>query len=98
MSTPETNDAPDLVTVMATDDPSLFPVLQSLLEAEGIRCVIANQVAQDVIGMGRLVTGFNPVIGPALLQVAPEDLDAARELIAHHISASEGDIDSEAVL
>jgi len=30
--------------------------------------------------------------------VAPEDLEAARELIGHHISASEGETERETVL
>ncbi len=78
-----------MVTVLATDDPSLFPVLRSLLEAEGIPCAVTNDVTQDFIGLGRLVTGFNTVIGSAELQVAPENVEAARALIAQHVAPDE---------
>ena len=87
--TPPVPGAPDLVTILETNDPSLLPVLQSLLQAEGIPCVVTNEVAQDFIGYGRLVTGFNPVIGPAHLQVAPENVEAARALIAFHVAPTD---------
>ncbi len=75
----------DMVTVLESTDPTLIPVVRALLEAEGIRCMVENERLQDLIGGGRIVTGYNIVVGPAYLQVAPEDEEAARALIAQHL-------------
>lgn len=81
---------PVLVTVLETHDPLLTPVVQSLLEAEGIPCSVLNEFTQDLIG-SRLVLGYNPVLGPIRVQVEAQHEEAARELIAHHLSAAEVD-------
>ena len=78
-----------LVTVLKTTDPMLMPVVRSLLEAEGIPCTASNEVLQDVMGGGRLGTGFSVIVGPMVLQVASEDEDEARALIAHHMASRE---------
>lgn len=84
----ETSEAPQaLVTVLETTDATLIPVVRSLLEAEGIACTPANEVSQDMLGWGRLGVGYNPLLGPAFLQVALADEEAARALIAHHFAA-----------
>ena len=80
-----------LVTVIETSDATLIPVVRSLLEAEGIPCTIANEMSQDMLGWGRLGVGYNPLLGPALLQVALADEEAARALIAHHFAASDNE-------
>lgn len=85
---------PDLVTVLESKDPTLWPVVKALLEAEGIECCVENEHMQDLIGLGRFGTGFNPIVGPVYLQVAPEDEAAARELIEHHIASLETESES----
>jgi hypothetical protein len=84
----------ELVTVLESPDPTLLPVVRSLLEAEGIRCWIENEALQDLIGGGRMVTGFNPIVGPAYIQVAPEDEEAARALIAHRFPSAETEVEN----
>jgi hypothetical protein len=74
----------DLVTVFKTSDAATIKVVKSLLEAEGIRCVLQGQGIQDLLGLGRAGTGFNLAVGPVLVQVRPEDADAARELVEAH--------------
>lgn len=71
----------ELVTLGTGVDPMLFPVLHSLLESEGIACLMTNEGAQDAVGIST----------PARLQVALKDAEAARELIAHHIAALDVD-------
>ena len=81
---------PAMVTVLETHDALLTPVVKSLLEAEGIPCVVYNEFPQDLIG-SRLVLGYNPLLGPMRVEVAAEHADAARELVDHHLSAAEAD-------
>ena len=79
-----------LVTVLESADATLIPVVRSLLEAEGIPCVVENDVLQDTIGGGRFGMGFNPAVGPVHVRVAPEDEEAARALLAHRVEATGG--------
>lgn len=81
---------PEPVTVLETYDPLLPPVVQSLLEAEGIPCFVLNEFTQDLIG-GRMLLGGNPILGPIRIEVEAGQAEAARELIAHHISTIETD-------
>ena len=37
---------------------------------------------QDLFTVGRMGTGFNPIAGPVELQIAPEDEEQARDLLA----------------
>jgi predicted ATP-dependent serine protease len=81
----------ELVTVLETADPTLIPVVRSLLEAEGIPCTVEFERMQDLIGGGRMGTGYNVILGPTHLQVAPEDVEAARALIEHHVASMENE-------
>ncbi len=83
--------AEELVTVLESTDPTLWPVVKSLLESEGIECWVENERMQDLVGVGRVLMGYNPITGPAYLQVAPKDEEAARALIAHHIASLESE-------
>ena len=77
--------APDaLVAVLQTSDATLMPVVRSLLEAEGIRCYVGNDVLQDLLAGGRIGMGYNIAVGSMVLRVAASDAEAARALIAHH--------------
>ncbi len=78
------------VTVLKSSDPMLIPVVRSLLEAEGIACTVGNDVLQDLMGGGRMGTGYSVIAGPMFLQVASGDDAEARALIAHHLASPEG--------
>ena len=84
----DTPDEPTMVTVLETHDALLTPVVKSMLEAEGIPCVVLNEFPQDLIG-SRLVLGYNPLLGPMRVQVEAQYAEAARELIASQLSAAE---------
>lgn len=81
---------PEPVTVLETYDPLLPPVVQSLLEAEGIPCFVLNEFTQDLIG-SRVLLGGNRILGPIRIEVDAQHEEAARELIEHHISTIETD-------
>lgn len=81
---------PTMVTVLETHDALLTPVVKSMLEAEGIPCVVLNEFPQDLIG-SRLVLGYNPLLGPMRVQVESQHAEAARDLIALQLSPAETD-------
>lgn len=69
------------VTVLRTGDPTLLLMAKSLLQAAGIACSAKGEGLQDLFAAGRLGTGFNPLIGPAEIQVSSADETAAREIL-----------------
>ena len=85
---PSMND--ELVAVFDSDQESEAMVVRGLLESAGIDAIIAGYDApQDVL----------PGVGGVTVRVAPEDAEAARQLIADYRAegaAEEGELNSEA--
>lgn len=84
------------VTVYETGDPSSIAFAKSLFESEGVKCYVKGEGLQDLFAGGRFGTGFNPVIGPAAIQVDEKDVEKARDLLSQveqgKFELSEGDI------
>jgi hypothetical protein len=75
--------APDLelVRVFVTGDAALIPFVKSLLEGEGIDHFVRGEGLQDLFGWGRMVSGFNYIVGPAEFWVRADDAERARGLL-----------------
>ena len=71
----------DLVTVLETGDPSLLLVTKSLLDVEGVPSFVEGVGVYEGLGAGR-IAGADMPMGPGRLRVRPQDVDAARELLA----------------
>lgn len=71
----------DTVVVFETNDPAAMIVAKSLLESEEIPFVSVGDRAQDLIGVGRLFAGSNPLVGPMRIEVPREHEDAARRIL-----------------
>ncbi|MDQ1258048.1 MAG: hypothetical protein QG656_2657 [Candidatus Hydrogenedentes bacterium] len=69
-------------TVLETGDSALLAVAQSLLDSVGIHYVVQGEIVKDLIGQGRLGTGFNPLTGPAAILVMPEDVEDALDILS----------------
>ena len=69
----------NLVTVLAEEDPGRLALAESLLMDADIPYIKKGDQVQDLFGGGRI--GFNPVVGPVLLQVAEEHAEEARALL-----------------
>lgn len=69
----------NLVTVLAEDDPGRLALAESLLMDGEIPYVKKGDQVQDLFGGGRI--GFNPVVGPVLLQVTQDRAEEARALL-----------------
>lgn len=70
-----------LVPVFQTGDAALIAFARSLLEADGIEYMVRADGLQDLVGWGRLGSGFNLITGPAEFVVREEDAQRARELL-----------------
>ena len=69
-------------TVLKTGNIALIAVAQSLLESAGIEYFVKGEGLQDLFGLGRMGTGFNPIAGPIELQVDKSSADEARVLLS----------------
>jgi Putative prokaryotic signal transducing protein len=72
----------DLVVVFQTGDAVALAFAKAALESEGIRFVTQGEGVQDLIGVGRLPSGFNFAAGPVRIHVDRADAARARELLA----------------
>jgi len=77
----KTHERGDPVTVLETGDPALLAVAKSLLEEAGIQYFAKGEAVQDLFGVGRFGSGFNPFTGPVQLQVAVSDAEEAKRLL-----------------
>lgn len=77
---PPTPEEPELelVTVLEARDPGLLAVVRSLLDGAGIPFLVKGERIQNLITPG-LPGG---IVGPAEVQVARRDAEAAREILA----------------
>ena len=75
------------VPVFTARDATSLPVIESLLESNGIPFSVVNELAQDFLAWGRAGVGYNPVIGPPVVRVPSEREQEARELIEASASA-----------
>jgi len=71
----------DLVSIYRPDDAGAMAIAKSLLENEGIKYYVKNEILQELFGAGRFGTGYNPIFGPSYLQVSQDDAETAREIL-----------------
>lgn len=71
----------ELVTVLETGDASLLLVTKSLLDVEGVPSFVEGVGVYEGLGAGR-IAGSDLPMGPGKLRVRPENVEAARELLA----------------
>jgi len=77
----EKEDNERLVTVFETGNEAIVAVVKSLLDEAQIKYLAQGAGVQDLFGVGVIGTGFNPITGPVVFQVMPEDAEYARELL-----------------
>lgn len=77
----EKEDHERLVTVFETGNEAIVAVVKSILDEAKIKYLAQGDGVQDLFGVGVIGTGFNPVTGPVVFQVMPEDASYAKELL-----------------
>lgn len=77
----EKEDHERLVAVFETGNEAIVAVVKSLLDEAQIKYLAQGDGVQDLFGVGVIGTGFNPITGPVVFQVMPEDAEYARELL-----------------
>ncbi len=77
----EKEDHENLVTVYATGNEAIVSVVKSVLDEAQIRYIAQGEGVQDLFGVGVIGTGFNPITGPVIFKVMPEDEEYAKELL-----------------
>ncbi len=77
----EKEDHEKLVTVFETGNEAIVALVKSMLDEAKIRYLAQGEGVQDLFDVGVLGTGFNPITGPVVFQVMPEDVEYARELL-----------------
>lgn len=70
----------DFVTIFESGNPALIAMAKSLLESAEIQYFVNGEQLQDLFG-GRMVYGFNPVIGATEIQVAEDEVEEALTLL-----------------
>lgn len=69
------------VTIFSTGNEAVESVVKSILDEANIKYVVRGENVENLFGVGVIGTGFNPVTGPIEIQVMPEDVEYARELL-----------------
>ncbi len=89
-------DPGDVETVFATGDPVLLMTATSLLDAAGIPYFTRGEGTQDLLGLGRLGTGFSILAGPMEIRVGARRSQEAADLLREaEIEPAEVDGDQE---
>ena len=70
-----------LVTIFSTGNHGLIALAKSILDDAKIGYYAKNENSEDLIGIGVVGTGYNPVIGPIELQVLEENAEEAKKLL-----------------
>ena len=71
----------ELVTVFESSDAALLALAKAALDDAGIRYVAEGEALQDLFGVGRLFSGYNPITGSPRIRVTAENAERARELL-----------------
>jgi len=71
-----------LVCIFSTGNQAQIAVAKSLLDGADIRYMVKNEGVQDLLGFGRMGTGYNPLTGPIEIWVDEKDEFQAKEIIS----------------
>jgi hypothetical protein len=69
------------VTVFESGHEGLIALAKSMLDEANIQYVVKGEGVENLLGVGVMGTGFNPVTGAIQIQVLEEKAEEARELL-----------------
>ena len=89
---PEDEETVKLTTVLATGNPAIIAMAKSLLDDANIRYFVKGEGLQEWFVLGRIGTGFNPIIGRVQIQVLKDDEEVARKVLEDLEESSSEDV------
>lgn len=69
------------VTVFESGHEGVIALAKSMLDEAGIEYVVKGEGVENLLGVGVMGTGFNPVTGAIQIQVLENKANEARELL-----------------
>ena len=69
------------VTVFESGHDGVIAVAKSMLDEAGIEYSVKGEGVENLLGVGVVGTGFNPVTGAVQIQVLAHNAEQARELL-----------------
>ncbi|OIP95667.1 hypothetical protein AUK40_05835 [Candidatus Wirthbacteria bacterium CG2_30_54_11] len=70
-----------LVSICSTPDIALLALARATLDEVGIKYMVKGEQLQNVLGLGTLGMGYNPIAGPAEIFILAKNAKQAHELI-----------------
>ncbi len=70
-----------LISICSTPDIALMAIARATLDEAGIKYMVKGEQLQNVLGLGTLGMGYNPIAGPAEIFVLKRDALRAHELL-----------------
>lgn len=77
----EKEDHEKLVPVFETGNEAIVAVVKSLLDEANIKYLAEGEGVENLFGVGVIGTGFNPITGPIIFKVMPEDAQYAKDIL-----------------
>lgn len=77
----EKEDRERLVPIFETGNEAIIALVKSLLDEANIKYLVEGEGVENLIGVGVIGTGFNPVTGPVVFKVMPEDAEFAQKIL-----------------
>lgn len=71
----------ELYPILKTSDMNKIIIAKTLLQDSNIHFNVKNENLQNLFALGQYTTGFNPLIGPMIIEVPKENCDKARNLL-----------------
>lgn len=69
------------VTIFESGHEGLIALAKSMLDEAGIEYVVKGEGVENLLGVGVMGTGFNPVTGAIQIQVLEDKANEAKELL-----------------
>ncbi len=74
-------DHESVVPIFETGNEAVVAVVKSILDEANIKYLVEGEGVENLFGIGVIGTGFNPITGPVVFKVMPEDEAYAKELL-----------------
>ena len=71
----------ELYPIIESSDINKIMIAKTILQDAEIHFNVKNENLQNLFAVGQYTTGFNPLIGPMIIEVPKDQCDEARDLL-----------------